>query len=158
MLFSFCALVRVTCREYLKFYSIVLCLSADYETFCQILLQRPFVWGSAGMLFATRVTEDDLSLMTKLAKAHFDSVIVILKQLPRSMLLVFRYNQPKITIHKLLRSVTYSYSRQKLSFSHVSFASFLRPREREREREYPGNEAGLLCAWCTGLHYFPQSS
>ena len=87
------------------------------------------------MLFATRVTEDDLILMTKLAKAHFDSVIVILKQLPRSMLLVFRYNQPKITIHQLLRSVTYSYSRQKLSFSHVSFASFLRPRERERERE-----------------------
>lgn len=87
------------------------------------------------MLFATRVTEDDLILMTKLAKAHFDSVIVILKQLPRSMLLVFRYNQPKITIHKLLRSVTYSYSRQKLSFLHVSFASLLRPRERERERE-----------------------
>ncbi|XP_015763234.1 PREDICTED: uncharacterized aarF domain-containing protein kinase 5-like [Acropora digitifera] len=76
-------------QEQMKFFSGQLGVH-DYETFCQILLQRPFVWGSAGMLFATRVTEDDLILMTKLAKAHFDSVIVILKQLPRSMLLVFR--------------------------------------------------------------------
>ncbi|XP_074615968.1 putative aarF domain-containing protein kinase 5 isoform X1 [Acropora palmata] len=76
-------------QEQMKFFSGQLGVH-DYETFCQLLLQRPFVWGSAGMLFATRVTEDDLILMTKLAKAHFDSVIVILKQLPRSMLLVFR--------------------------------------------------------------------
>lgn len=74
----------------------------DYENFCQILLQRPFVWGSAGMLFTTRVTEEDLNLMTKLAKAHFDSVIVILKQLPRSMLLVFRnLNTVRAVNHEL---------------------------------------------------------
>ena len=63
---------------------------ADYENFCQILLQRPFAWGSAGMLFTTRVTEEDLAIMTKLAQGHFYKVITILKQLPRSMLLVFR--------------------------------------------------------------------
>ena len=63
---------------------------ADYENFCQILLQRPFAWGSAGMLFTTRVTEEDLSIMTKLAQGHFYKVINILKQLPKSMLLVFR--------------------------------------------------------------------
>ncbi|KAJ7382323.1 putative aarF domain-containing protein kinase 5 [Desmophyllum pertusum] len=62
----------------------------DYENFCQILLQRPFVWGSAGMLFTSRVTEDDLAIMTQLAQGHFEKVIIILKQLPRSMLLVFR--------------------------------------------------------------------
>ena len=63
---------------------------ADYENFCQILLQRPFAWGSAGMLFTTRVTEEDLAIMTKLARGHFYKVVTILKQLPRSMLLVFR--------------------------------------------------------------------
>lgn len=62
----------------------------DYENFCQILLQRPFAWGSAGMLFTTRVTEEDLAIMTKLAQGHFYKVVTILKQLPRSMLLVFR--------------------------------------------------------------------
>ncbi|XP_078367254.1 putative aarF domain-containing protein kinase 5 isoform X1 [Oculina patagonica] len=62
----------------------------DYENFCQILLQRPFVWGSAGMLFTSRVTDDDLEIMTKLAQGHFEKVIIILRQLPRSMLLVFR--------------------------------------------------------------------
>ena len=63
---------------------------SDYENFCQILLQRPFVWGSAGMLFTSRVTDDDLEIMTKLARGHFEKVIIILKQLPKSMLLVFR--------------------------------------------------------------------
>jgi len=62
----------------------------DYENFCQILLQRPFVWGSAGMLFTSRVTDEDLEIMTKLAQGHFEKVIIILRQLPRSMLLVFR--------------------------------------------------------------------
>ena len=62
----------------------------DFENFCQILLQRPFAWRSAGMLFTSRVTEEDLTIMTKLAQGHFEKVIIILKQLPRSMLLVFR--------------------------------------------------------------------
>ena len=42
------------------------------------------------MLFATKVTHDDLHIMTALARAHFDRVIAILKQLPRAMILVFR--------------------------------------------------------------------
>ncbi|XP_068713692.1 uncharacterized aarF domain-containing protein kinase 5-like [Montipora foliosa] len=88
-------------QELMKYFSKQLGVD-DYENFCQILLQRPFVWGSAGMLFTTRVTEEDLNLMTKLAKAHFDSVIVILKQLPRSMLLVFRnLNTVRAVNHEL---------------------------------------------------------
>ena len=73
---------------------------SDYENFCQILLQRPFMWGSAGMLFTSRVTDDDLEIMTKLAQGHFEKVIIILKQLPRSMLLVFRclYKMNAITL------------------------------------------------------------
>ena len=51
---------------------------------------RPFAWGSTGMLFTTRVTEEDMTIMTKLAQGHFEKVIIILRQLPRSMLLVFR--------------------------------------------------------------------
>jgi len=62
----------------------------DYENFTQILLQRPFAWGSAGKLFTTQVTEEDFEIMTKLAQGHFERVITILKQLPRTMLLVFR--------------------------------------------------------------------
>ncbi|KAK3729584.1 hypothetical protein QZH41_017195 [Actinostola sp. cb2023] len=62
----------------------------DYENFAQILLQRPFAWGSAGSLFTTQVTEEDFQIMTKLAQGHFEKVIIILKQLPRTMLLVFR--------------------------------------------------------------------
>ena len=63
---------------------------SDYENFCQILLQRPFAWSSKGLLYTSRVTEQDLSIMTQLAQRHFDRVIVILKSLPRTMLLVFR--------------------------------------------------------------------
>ena len=59
-----------------------------FENFCQILRQRTFAWRSAGMLFTLRVTEEDLTITTKLAEGHFEKVI-ILKQLPRSMLLVF---------------------------------------------------------------------
>ena len=62
----------------------------DYENFCQILLQRPFAWSSKGSLFTSRVTEEDLQIMTQLAQRHFDRVVVILKSLPRTMLLVFR--------------------------------------------------------------------
>ena len=45
------------------------------------------------MLFTTRVTEEDLAIMTKLARGHFYKVVTILKQLPRSMLLVFRWGR-----------------------------------------------------------------
>ena len=45
------------------------------------------------MLFTTRVTEEDLAIMTKLAQGHFYKVVTILKQLPRSMLLVFRWGR-----------------------------------------------------------------
>ena len=61
-----------------------------FENFCQILLQRPFAWRSAGMLFTLGVTGEDLTIMTKLAKEHFKKVTITLKQLLRSMLLVFR--------------------------------------------------------------------
>ena len=60
-----------------------------FENFCQILLQRTFAWRSAGTLFTLRVTEEDLTITTKLAEGHFEKVI-ILKQLPQIMLLVFR--------------------------------------------------------------------
>ena len=74
----------------------------DFENFCQILLQRPFAWGSAGMLFTSRVTEEDLTIMTKLAQGHFEKVIIILKQLPRSMLLVFRCGYSVISLRNSL--------------------------------------------------------
>ncbi|RMX51472.1 hypothetical protein pdam_00018812, partial [Pocillopora damicornis] len=45
------------------------------------------------MLFKSRITEEDLTIMTKLAQGHFEKVIIILKQLPRSMLLVFRFRE-----------------------------------------------------------------
>ena len=61
-----------------------------FENFCQILLQRPFAWRSAGMLFTLGVTGEDLTIMTKLAKEHFKKVTITLKQLLRSMPLVFR--------------------------------------------------------------------
>ena len=50
-----------------------------FENFCQILLQRPFAWRSAGMLFTLGVTGEDLTIMTKLAKEHFKKVTIILK-------------------------------------------------------------------------------
>ena len=39
-------------------------------------------WGSAGMLFTSRVTEEDLITMKKIAQGHFEIVIIILKQFP----------------------------------------------------------------------------
>ncbi|XP_048576838.1 uncharacterized aarF domain-containing protein kinase 5 isoform X2 [Nematostella vectensis] len=75
-------------QDKMKYYSAQLGVE-DYENFTQMLLQRPFAWNSAGMLFTTQVTEEDFEIMTKLAQGHFERVITILKQLPRSMLLVF---------------------------------------------------------------------
>ena len=39
-------------------------------------------WGSAGMLFTSRVTREDLTITTKIAQGHFEIVIIILKQFP----------------------------------------------------------------------------
>eukprot|EP00794_Sanderia_malayensis_P014341 gene14342-15837_t len=62
----------------------------DYETFCQILLQRAFNFKKQGSLFKTKITDQDFQHLTSMAKDHFDKVMGVLKQLPSSMLLVFR--------------------------------------------------------------------
>ncbi|XP_078606947.1 putative aarF domain-containing protein kinase 5 isoform X2 [Branchiostoma floridae x Branchiostoma japonicum] len=63
----------------------------DWYLFCEILMQRPIHIQSGGyMSFKAQMTPDDIKYMRKMAVDHFDRIMVVLKDLPRSMLLVFR--------------------------------------------------------------------
>lgn len=60
----------------------------DYKIFCEILVQRPIVYSSIHL--PGQMTERDLEYMTVMAQKHFDQIMVVLKQMPRSMLLIIR--------------------------------------------------------------------
>lgn len=62
----------------------------DYETFCQILLQRSFVPSQKHTMFKTQITQQDVKELTAMAKDNFDKIMTILRSLPSTMLLVFR--------------------------------------------------------------------
>ncbi|XP_019613569.1 PREDICTED: uncharacterized aarF domain-containing protein kinase 5-like [Branchiostoma belcheri] len=63
----------------------------DWYLFCEILMQRPIHIQSGGyMSFKAQMTPEDMKYMRKMAVDHFDRIMVVLKDLPRSMLLVFR--------------------------------------------------------------------
>lgn len=62
----------------------------DYRVFCEILLQRPFRWDSLGFLFSARMNREELEYMTAQAEHHFDQVMNVLRQMPSSLMIVFR--------------------------------------------------------------------
>nr|XP_056710122.1 uncharacterized aarF domain-containing protein kinase 5 [Euleptes europaea] len=60
----------------------------DYFLFCEILLQRPI--NMAQLALSNVLTREETAYMQNMAKNHFDRIMQVLKDLPRSMLLVFR--------------------------------------------------------------------
>ncbi|KAL8181481.1 UNVERIFIED_CONTAM: putative aarF domain-containing protein kinase 5 [Gekko kuhli] len=60
----------------------------DYFLFCEILLQRPIHMAQLAM--SNVMTQEETTYMQDMAKNRFDSIMQVLKDLPRSMLLVFR--------------------------------------------------------------------
>ncbi|XP_048338573.1 uncharacterized aarF domain-containing protein kinase 5 isoform X2 [Sphaerodactylus townsendi] len=60
----------------------------DYFLFCEILLQRPI--NMAQLALANMLTREETAYMQEMAKNQFDRIMQVLKDLPRSMLLVFR--------------------------------------------------------------------
>lgn len=60
----------------------------DYFLFCEMLLQRPI--NMAELALSNVLTHEEAIYMQNMAKNHFDRVMQVLKDLPRSMLLVFR--------------------------------------------------------------------
>ncbi|XP_005101565.1 uncharacterized aarF domain-containing protein kinase 5 isoform X2 [Aplysia californica] len=60
----------------------------DYELFCEILVQRP--WKRKTLYLSTSMTSDDLQHMRTMAQHHFDQIMVVLKEMPRNLLLVIR--------------------------------------------------------------------
>ncbi|XP_066482014.1 uncharacterized aarF domain-containing protein kinase 5 isoform X2 [Tiliqua scincoides] len=60
----------------------------DYFLFCEMLLQRPI--SMAELALSNVLTREEAVYMQNMAKNHFDRIMQVLKDLPRSMLLVFR--------------------------------------------------------------------
>ncbi|XP_036410924.1 uncharacterized aarF domain-containing protein kinase 5 isoform X2 [Megalops cyprinoides] len=60
----------------------------DYFLFCEMLLQRPINMRELGL--ANILSREETSYMRDMAVHHFESVMQVLKSLPRPMLLVFR--------------------------------------------------------------------
>ncbi|XP_053105930.1 uncharacterized aarF domain-containing protein kinase 5 isoform X4 [Hemicordylus capensis] len=60
----------------------------DYFLFCEILLQRPI--SMTQLALSNVLTREEAAYMQDMAKNHFDRIMQVLKDLPRSMLLVFR--------------------------------------------------------------------
>ncbi|XP_061463126.1 uncharacterized aarF domain-containing protein kinase 5 [Rhineura floridana] len=60
----------------------------DYFLFCEILLQRPI--NMAQLALSNVLTREETAYMQDMAKNRFDRIMQVLKDLPRSMLLVFR--------------------------------------------------------------------
>ncbi|XP_060538156.1 uncharacterized aarF domain-containing protein kinase 5 isoform X1 [Pantherophis guttatus] len=60
----------------------------DYFLFCEMLLQRPI--NMAELALSNVMTQEETAYMRDMAKHHFDCIMRVLRNLPRSMLLVFR--------------------------------------------------------------------
>ncbi|XP_032079283.1 uncharacterized aarF domain-containing protein kinase 5 isoform X2 [Thamnophis elegans] len=60
----------------------------DYLVFCEMLLQRPI--NMAELVLSNVLTAEETAYMRDMAKHRFDCVMRVLRDLPRSMLLVFR--------------------------------------------------------------------
>lgn len=62
--------------------------STDYMLFSEVLMQRPVrlgqLWGSH------LISREEAAYMQEMAHEHFDSIMAVLKALPRPMLLVLR--------------------------------------------------------------------
>lgn len=59
----------------------------DYDKLAEILLQRPLEMSGP---MKTRLTEQEIAFMQEMAKKRFDTVLLTLKLMPRSMLFVVR--------------------------------------------------------------------
>ncbi|XP_002741631.1 putative aarF domain-containing protein kinase 5 [Saccoglossus kowalevskii] len=63
----------------------------DYLLFSEMLMQRPLnMHVRRGFHMNTRLSKSQMKYMQSMAKLHFDKIMVVLKELPRPMLLVFR--------------------------------------------------------------------
>ncbi|XP_054841107.1 uncharacterized aarF domain-containing protein kinase 5 isoform X1 [Eublepharis macularius] len=60
----------------------------DYLLFCEMLLQRPI--SMTQLALSNVLTREEAAYMRDMAKNRFDRIMRVLKDLPRSMLLVFR--------------------------------------------------------------------
>jgi len=64
-------------------------MCADYQVFCEILVQRPVARST--IYLPSRMTAQDLEYMRVMAQQHFDRIMAVLKDMPRPMLLIIRY-------------------------------------------------------------------
>ncbi|CRK94097.1 CLUMA_CG007620, isoform A [Clunio marinus] len=73
--------------EMMKIYSDKLQVS-DHKRFAEILLQKPLDVNKFS--FATRYTEEEVLFMKKLASKHFDIIMKVLKEMPRTLIFIVR--------------------------------------------------------------------
>lgn len=62
--------------------------SAEYFLFCEMLLQRPINMQQLGL--SNILSREETAYMREMASHRFDSIMQVLKSMPRPMLLVFR--------------------------------------------------------------------
>lgn len=62
--------------------------SAEYLLFCEMLLQRPINMKKLGL--SNILSKEETAYMRKMATERFESIMQVLKSMPRPMLLVIR--------------------------------------------------------------------
>lgn len=68
--------------------SLHLTCSAEYFLFCEMLLQRPINMRELGL--SNILSREETAYMREMASQRFESIMKVLKSMPRPMLLVFR--------------------------------------------------------------------
>lgn len=60
----------------------------DWSTFAEVLIQRP--WRRKGLTISPRLTESERAYLIAQAQEHFDRIMLVLREMPRPMLLFIR--------------------------------------------------------------------
>nr|VZI02023.1 unnamed protein product [Spirometra erinaceieuropaei] len=60
----------------------------DWSTFGEVLIQRP--WRRKGITISTHLTESERAYLIAQAQEHFDRIMLVLREMPRPMLLFIR--------------------------------------------------------------------
>ncbi|XP_060564472.1 uncharacterized aarF domain-containing protein kinase 5-like isoform X2 [Ruditapes philippinarum] len=76
-------------EEEMERYSHLLGVNERESLFCEIILQRPLLNRST-MHIPSRLSDEDIAHMKKIAANHFDEITLVLRAMPREMLLIVR--------------------------------------------------------------------
>ncbi|GFN79228.1 AARF domain containing protein kinase [Plakobranchus ocellatus] len=116
-------------------------MEADWALFVEILVQRPVKRST--LFLPSILSQEDLEHMQRMAQSHFDHIMAVLREMPRSMLLVIRNLN---TIRAIIKDHGNTVDR---------YGIMARSAIRGAHQDDPAVRGvhGVLKAWWTRCHY-----